>query len=778
MKTGNLETHRSIVRLLAIFLLVLPGLQSLALTPDISCANDSLLLISPDALVLKQQISGRPGVTISWGDLGLEQATCYALTDVDGLDYGVSVEGGFGDQVDRQMVFDTIYSGEVGSTGPSTMLLTWVTEGPTTYGVLAGTINLANNGGIFQFSETTGLWEQKNLDLPMAWRQTNTSALDLGTNGFAIAGFSGGQVVESSPKGLFKYDGGRWSRFAEDLFTDSLTINWVSISPLNNDHFAVGTAGDGLYVTNDGGESFAQWGANLDPDFEPAPSTVNIKGLEWSPGKLWVFVPTFGLFSSSDNGGSFQRSNLLVEVDLDDPDTETTLPLRVNEIVTDPSDPDHVLVAMDDNGVFQSFDGGQTWSDTYGDLMVVDPDNAGAWIFSAASIMVDRANPDLMVVGMKNKGMYRTTDGGSTWVLVGADVSNESLGSLRAMNLIASDGPSGNYYCLQDDWSVLVSADQGITWAHLAEQPLLKKGTRLVLVGDSSGDFFMGSYGGGIYLERSPIVLSDTYNSSTTSGLRSLELGLDISFDIGNIVPGFQFRLKCQTFQGWSVWRAPSHTPDDMILIGNFDRVNPEACIEGYCGNVNFEIVPQCYNSKRAACFNFDTPDTIRFFDEEVFNGFSYHYAISSYDYGNTALSSPQNNSQIPVYSPRWNGDSLSPFSGNGNRTSFLLNEPSAPASGGEEIYVFPNPLRIDSGLPGQEGETVTFTNLPEGSRVRIFTTAGDDVINLGPDNLHGGNMFWRTRNRHDEQVSPGVYLYKVEMPQQEDYWGRLVIIR
>jgi len=67
---------------------------------------------------------------------------------------------------------------------------------------------------------------------------------------------------------------------------------------------------------------------------------------------------------------------------------------------------------------------------------------------------------------------------------------------------------------------------------------------------------------------------------------------------------------------------------------------------------------------------------------------------------------------------------------------------------------------------------------LPEGSRVRVFTTAGDDVINLGPDNQDGGNISWGTNNRNGVDVSAGVYLYKVEMNNREDYWGKLVIIR
>ncbi len=275
-----------------------------------------------------------------------------------------------------------------------------------------------------------------------------------------------------------------------------------------------------------------------------------------------------------------------------------------------------------------------------------------------------------------------------------------------------------------------------------------------------------------------PIALSDTYNSTTTPNLRDLDLGLEITIGNGSLLPGEQFTLKCQTFQGWAVWRSHSNDMNNMSLLGIYDRTNPEDCIEGYCGDVSYELLPNCFAAKKAACFNFDTPGSVRFFDQEVYEGFSYYYAVTSFDYGNTALSTNESLTNAMVFSPRWEGDLNSPYSGVGNFTTIQVNSVPATPTTGELIYVYPNPLREGAGLPGTEGEMVVFTNLPEGSRVRVFTTSGDDVIDLGPDNQVGSNIRWRTVNRESERVSAGVYLYKVEMPEREDFWGRLVIIR
>jgi len=222
-----------------------------------------------------------------------------------------------------------------------------------------------------------------------------------------------------------------------------------------------------------------------------------------------------------------------------------------------------------------------------------------------------------------------------------------------------------------------------------------------------------------------------------------------------------------------------------MTLLGLFDRVNPEDCLEGYCGNLNIEPVPNCFAAKRAACFNLENPDTIRFFDEEVYNGFIYNYSVTSFDYGNTARVTPENNSNEMIFSPRFAGDliengGISPFPGPGNQTPIQINEPVTFDEDGrsQEIYVFPNPLRTGAGFPRGEGGLVTFRNIPEGSKILIFTTAGDRVIDIGPDTILGGNIHWDAHNSSGEPITSGVYLYLVEIPEMDDYWGRLVVIR
>jgi hypothetical protein len=118
---------------------------------------------------------------------------------------------------------------------------------------------------------------------------------------------------------------------------------------------------------------------------------------------------------------------------------------------------------------------------------------------------------------------------------------------------------------------------------------------------------------------------------------------------------------------------------------------------------------------------------------------------------------------------------------GDGNRQTYQLNEAADnPFGGGENVYVYPNPLRRGAGIAGGEGEQVIWTNLPPQSRVEVFTLAGDHIVDLPEDGSPqlGGNIYWDTRNDDNQQLASGIYIWRAIMPERGDYWGKLVIIR
>ncbi len=773
-----MRTIRTLMMVLALTTLLAAPVA--AQTPPEACAADSLYLISPDDLDLRLQEVGRHGITLSWPELDLLQSTCFTVRGVDTLTLDTEVNGGFGDRVDRVLRFTVSGNGEVGANQANPLAFVWRNEGPSTYGNLGGEINLTNNGGVVTWDENGMAWGQLNDGLPRTWKRTNIVAFEvIAANDMYMAATSG-VISVTDPEGLYHYDGTSWTRMAPEIFGDLTVISDIAVDSANPANIAVATSRHGLFVSNDGAQTFTQWTVEFDPTYDSLPAVFRVRGLDWADGRLIVALGDFGVFISNNGGLSFTRSNLKVPDDLDreDPAEYVFIDPVVTSFVTDPSNTDRILATLQFHGVYETIDGGATWHDLYGDLVVRDPDNTGAWVKNGIAAAVSPIDPQVIVLGVEQVGLFRTTNGGVNWTLVGGDFQPKNLGTLRDISLTFVPDVPGRVLAVEDEWKVLISDDAAATWDTMFVQPTLVKNLAVDVLPGSGGNFILASWGGGIFVPGTTLVLSDTYTTETSEELRDLELGLDMTLTSGTLAQGDAFDLVCQTFQGWAVWRSTDDHPDDMILVGLYDRVNPESCIEGWCGNENFEPIPLCFAAKRAACFNFETPDTVRFFDEEIYNGFAYHYSVSAFDYGNTALLTPANNTNSLLFSPRWLGDTGSPFQGEGvRRFQRIIFGATAPAMG-DEIYVFPNPLRNGVGIPGEEGKTVVFTNLPPESSIRVFTTAGDDVAALPTELQEGGQIRWQTRNDAGEEIAPGVYLYKVSMPSREAYWGRLVVIR
>ncbi len=183
------------------------------------------------------------------------------------------------------------------------------------------------------------------------------------------------------------------------------------------------------------------------------------------------------------------------------------------------------------------------------------------------------------------------------------------------------------------------------------------------------------------------------------------------------------------------VWRSEGHDPilvRNMALIGVYDKTNPQTCLEGFCGDTNYNITPDCFEERRAACFNFSRGDTIEFFDDNIYNGFEYNYAVTTFDYGSTANIDPASLSNDLLYSPRFPDDENLHLRrrGQSDRPSGSIMA-AAPPLDGAEIFVYPNPLRRGAGFKGSEGDQVVFTNLPPDSRIQVWTEDGDLVAEL-----------------------------------------------
>jgi photosystem II stability/assembly factor-like uncharacterized protein len=143
---------------------------------------------------------------------------------------------------------------------------------------------------------------------------------------------------------------------------------------------------------------------------------VDIEGVPGEPYTFYVAYASGGIWKTTNNGVSFEPL-------FDDQPT-----IIIGDMALDPSNPQRIYVGTGENnssrssyggaGVFRSDDGGETW--THIGLEMTD---------RIGRVLVDPRNPDRVFVAALGKlytpggerGIYRSSDGGSTWeqVLVG-----------------------------------------------------------------------------------------------------------------------------------------------------------------------------------------------------------------------------------------------------------------------------------------------------------------------------------------------------------------------
>jgi len=162
-----------------------------------------------------------------------------------------------------------------------------------------------------------------------------------------------------------------------------------------------------------------------------------------------------------------------------------------------------------------------------------------------------------------------------------------------------------------------------------------------------------------------------------------------------------------------------------------------------------------------------DADTTARIFvDIAPLVGFRHEYAVTSIDTLTTVnadfAESPIDSTQLVYLTPA-----------------------TPPASNLEHIAVVPNPYKGSAEWDlGPNQRAVHFINLPSGSTVRIYTSAGDllRVLTQDPNSSGGGTtgeLAWDLKNDAGNAVVSGIYLYTVHPPDgRTPKKGHFVIIK
>jgi len=237
----------------------------------------------------------------------------------------------------------------------------------------------------------------------------------------------------------------------------------------------VGTASGGVWKSKNGGVKFK-------PVFDKHNQCIGAITIDqYHPDTIWVGTGESwvrnsvsvgdGIYRTTDGGENWKRMGL--------DSTE-----RIARILIHPTDPNIIYVAAlghlwnanKDRGVYKTTDGGETW----GKILYID-ENTGC-----ADLAIDPGNPDILYAAMwdfrrfpyffrsggSGSGLYITRDGGNKWEKVTKDLPEGTLGRIAVS--VSPVDPNIVYALIESEKSALYkSEDKGISWEKMNDTPVM-----------------------------------------------------------------------------------------------------------------------------------------------------------------------------------------------------------------------------------------------------------------------------------------------------------------
>lgn len=250
----------------------------------------------------------------------------------------------------------------------------------------------------------------------------------------------------------------------------------IAVDPIAADTIYVAAATGGVWKSTDKGAQFASiWPATYPQSMGAlaiaANGTLFAGTGEANPGGGSITYGGAGVYRSSDGGATWQLVGL-------------TNSGAIGRLAVDPTDPQHVFAAAagdlfnpgGERGVYESTDNGSTWSlvlagdnDTTGAVdLAIDPLNPNR-VFAA--MWDHRRQPDLRRYGGVGSGLYRSIDGGSTWARLtnGMPAAGATIGRIGVA--VSASNPQRVYAIVNQTNGLFQglyrSEDGGSSWTNL-----------------------------------------------------------------------------------------------------------------------------------------------------------------------------------------------------------------------------------------------------------------------------------------------------------------------
>ena len=421
----------------------------------------------------------------------------------------------------------------------------WESLGPVASGGTVFGLAISPTEDVPRIWAATGCGIFSSDDGGQSWRQTLAglttpllSTLDVGPTGALFAGALGGDIFSS-----FNY-GSTWE---PGLVPEELksTVTMIVVSPnFQKDGTAfAATDGGGLLVSRNSGSQWEDSSFGLgDPSVLALAATP-----DWSRDEILFAATTEGVFISRNGGRAWRETDLMLSDDI------------VDVLAVSPAfDEDGTVYAGTEGGcLYVSRNGGRRWEPLVGKIgdgpvncLWVASDQDGGSRFVAGvgseihlsrdggetwsmthqmpgSVLAVCGNQEVVLAGMHDAGVWKSSDGGETWAPVEGFASRGFARLLSAGDKLIAMGPQegmwisedraqswrdlpglmphlpiaaisapseGNYFVSSQEAGILRSVDGGESWSKVSERP----GVQTILVLPEEGKGWAGSVDGQI----------------------------------------------------------------------------------------------------------------------------------------------------------------------------------------------------------------------------------------------------------------------------------------
>lgn len=241
-------------------------------------------------------------------------------------------------------------------------------------------------------------------------------------------------------------------------------LNCIEFHPLDLNTLWVGAPAGGLWKSIDGGETWITLTDDLPnigvSDILIHPEDTDIMYIALGDGDGGQLL-SGGIMKSLDGGETWQQTGFYAELNDN---------LRIKKMLMHPLDPEVILTATN-FGIFKTINGGKDWTETYNGRYT--------------DLEVNPANPSIWFACGWERGILRSTDSGETWSLV---TNGLPTGGFTRMAIAFCESNPNFIYAsyartgssLENGFNLLGvyrSTDGGTTWSLQADSPNLMGNT-------------------------------------------------------------------------------------------------------------------------------------------------------------------------------------------------------------------------------------------------------------------------------------------------------------